>query len=62
VAGECLPVTIGSVVFILINVHAIPGRCFLEDSYGYLVSTVENIYSDIDVKNGKLRQRPRHVN
>jgi hypothetical protein len=59
VAGECLPVTIGSVVFILINVHAIlQGQdvVFLEDSYGYLVSTVENIYSDIDVKNGKLRQ------
>ena len=39
-----------------------PGCCFLEDSYGYLVSTVENIYSDIHVKNGKLRQRLRHAN
>jgi hypothetical protein len=58
VAGECLPVTIGGVVFILIHVHAIlQGQdvVFLEDLYGYLVLTVENIYSDIDVKNGKLR-------
>jgi hypothetical protein len=44
VVTECLPVAIGSVIFILINIHAIlqgQGRCFLEESYSYLVSTVE---------------------
>jgi hypothetical protein len=40
------------------NVHTIlegQGRRFLEESYSYLVPIVENIYSDIDVKNSKLR-------
>ena len=48
-----VPVAIGSIVFILINGHRIlqgQGCYFLEEWYNYLVPTVKNIFSDINVK------------
>jgi hypothetical protein len=52
--AECLPVDIGGIVFILINVQTIlqSQRCFLaiEEEYSYLFPIVENIFSDTNVK------------
>ena len=47
---------IGSVVFIIINVHTIlEGQDVISLRVVWLPGPDKNIYSDIDVKNGKLR-------